>query len=82
MANVLTVKVNGGILKAEPSQDPDYPGMDIEFIPDNGNHDGTYPRVLLETPRDGEGFDPLRCLVWADKDSEDYTNEICFNYFE
>lgn len=72
----IIVKIQGGHLVATKSQDPDYPGIDVEFVPDSDN--GGYasrPRVLFEKPvEDGE----LRALVWDDKNSEDYTNEIIF----
>lgn len=70
------LKVKGGELIATKSCDPDYPGIDIEFIQDNDNgSDLSRPRVLFELPNDGK----LRVLVWADKNSEDYTHEIEFD---
>ena len=72
----IIVKIQGGHLVATESQDTDYPGIDVEFVPDsdNGEH-ASRPRVLFEKPvEDGE----LRALVWDDKNSEDYTNEIIF----
>lgn len=79
IGNVLIVRVNGGVLRADPSQDPDFPGMDIEFIPDKETDGLSRPRVLIETPKAEEGgFESLRCLVWGRKDSEDYTEEINF----
>lgn len=72
----IIVKIQGGHLVATESQDTDYPGIDVEFVPDsdNGEH-ASRPRVLFEKPvEDGE----LRALVWDDKNSEDYTNEITF----
>ena len=68
--------VTGLTLIAERSLDPDYPGIDMEFVP-NGNTETpcTYPRVVIEKPK-GE---KLRCLVWGIKDSEDYTDKIEFD---
>lgn len=72
----IDVKVKGGELIATKSSDPEYPGVDIEFVADNDNGDNlSRPRVLFEFPKDGK----LRVLVWADKDSEDYTHEIEFD---
>lgn len=72
----IVVKIQGGHLVATESQDPDYPGIDVEFVSDSDN--GEYaarPRILFEKPvEDGE----LRALVWSDKNSEDYTNKIIF----
>lgn len=70
------VKVRGGELVATASYDPGYPGIDIEFVADNNNEsDLSRPRVLFESPKTGK----LRVLVWADKNSEDYTHEIEFD---
>lgn len=72
----IIVKIQGGHLVATESQDTDYPGIDVEFVPDSDNGEyASRPRVLFEKPvEDGE----LRALVWDDKNSEDYTNEIIF----
>lgn len=72
----IIVKIQGGHLVATKSQDSDYPGIDVEFVPDSDNGEyASRPRVLFEKPvEDGE----LRALVWDDKNSEDYTNEIIF----
>ena len=72
----IKVKVEGGYLRANPSSDPDYPGIDVEFVPDN--YDGetlSMPRVLFDKPID----DKLRVLIWDDADNEDYTKEILFD---
>ncbi len=75
--NEIRVKVEGGTLVATASPDPDYPGIDVEFIPDNDSGFGvSTPRVLFEKPK-GE---QLRALIWADKDQEDYTNKVEFFY--
>lgn len=76
MCDVLIVKVKGGYLRADASQDPDYPGIDIEFIADNESADMlSRPRVLFEKPVDGR----LRALVWSNPKSEDYDEEIEFS---
>lgn len=66
--------LQGGYLDIRASCDPDYPGMDLEFISDKENADSkTRPRVLVEQNReDGQ----LRVLVWADPNSEDYSESI------
>lgn len=72
----MKIPLEGGTLIAERSLDSDYPGIDIEFIPDgNTETPSTYPRVVVEKPKDGK----LRCLVWGNKDSEDYSNKIEFD---
>jgi len=72
----IVVRIQGGHLVATEATDPDYPGIDVEFVPDSDNGEyASRPRVLFEKPvEDGE----LRALVWDDKNSEDYTNEIIF----
>ena len=71
--NAIIVKVNGGYFRADPSYDPDYPGIDVDFIAENkSEHALSYPRILFEYPVDGE----LRALVWNNPNSEDYAEEI------
>ena len=71
----IRVYVKGGYLRANRSEDPDYPGIDIEFVPDN--YDGTFtiPRILVEQPTERNDIQ-CRALVWEDKNNEDYTKEI------
>ena len=74
MSDVLIVKVEGGYLRADKSKDPDYPGIDIEFISEQKNgHNLSRPRVLIEKPCDSH---VLRALIWNNPASEDYTKEI------
>lgn len=76
MDNQLKVKVNGGCLVATASPDPDYPGIDVEFVAeDDKGETMSRPRVLIEKPLDDN---KLRALIWQNKDSEDYTDEISF----
>lgn len=72
----IRVNVKDGYIKASASCDPDYPGIDIEFVPNNYNGETlSIPRVLFEKPVD----DKLRALIWDDADDEDYTKEIIFD---
>ena len=74
----LDVKVPGGILRARACIDPDYPGMDIEFIPDEkgGNVNAvSLPRVLIEKPVENG---KLRAIVWSDELKEDPTLKVEF----
>ena len=74
----LDVKVPGGILRARACIDPDYPGMDIEFIPDEkgGNVNAvSLSRVLIEKPVENG---KLRAIVWGDELKEDPTLKIEF----
>ena len=75
----IIVKVEGGILSATKSEDPDYPGIDIEFIADEEDEGIlSRPRVLFEKPIDGS----LRALIWNNSRKEDYSEEIEFDLEE
>jgi hypothetical protein len=73
--------IKNGHLDIWVSSDPDYPGLDIEYIDDGEAETGlsedyfTRPRVLIECPKDS---DRLRTLVWSNPRSEDYNSEIIF----
>lgn len=74
--NAIEIRVNGGYIRATVNDDPNYPGIDVEFVSDTD--DGSFssrPRVLMEKPLEGE----LRALIWSDKNKEDYTEEILFD---
>ena len=76
------IPMSGGHLRVDVSCDPEYPGLDVEFIPDGEdmeNDPRTRPRVLVEsTTNTDDGKPTLRALVWADAECEDYTEEIEF----
>lgn len=74
MVNELRVRVKDGYLVASEAPDPEFPGIDIEFVPDEDTGEYTNPRILFERPVIG----PVRALVWAEKNDEDYTKEIVF----
>lgn len=71
----ISIKVEGGRLVATKSGDLAYPGIDVEFIPDNQEETLSRPRVLFEKPK-GE---VLRMLIWDDENNEDFTKQIKFN---
>lgn len=79
-AGAMEVNIPGGVLRATKSSDPEYPGIDIEFIATAEDRScGKFlsrPRVLMEYKiEDNE----LRAAVWADEKSEDYSDDIEFN---
>ena len=75
----LIVKAEGGVFRATKSQDPNYPGIDVEFIADQKEDNIlSRPRVLFEKPVDGS----LRALIWNNSRKEDYSEEIEFNLEE
>ena len=64
---VISQQINLGIQTTQ--------GVDIEFVPDNEKELlYTRPRVVIEKPK-GE---KLRCLIWNNKSSEDYSDKITF----
>ena len=75
----MIVPVGTGKLCAETNADPDYPGVDTEFIPDDEN-DRMYtrPRILIEKPVRNfpEQTGTLSVMLWTDPQSEDYTDKI------
>ena len=77
-----TVPIKDGHLDISVSQDPDYPGVDMEYISDKEDKisdDGLYirPRILVENNEN-----VLRAVVWGDCQSEDYSDEIGFTCIE
>lgn len=75
MSEALQIRLGNGYLVATISADPDYPGIDVEYVDDNEKEtDLSRPRVLIESPIDDNGA--IRALVWNDSESEDYVEEI------
>ena len=72
----MQVDVEDGIIRATVSTDPDYPGIDVEYIADYEHPLAmSRPRILMEKPKGEE----IRTLAWEDKNKEDYTSEINFS---
>lgn len=70
--------VPDGRLHADVSVDCNYPGVDIEYIPNNDTEypdETTRPRVLIEKPVDTK---QLTAMLWADTASEDYSYKQTF----
>ena len=44
------IPLANGVLRLDVSCDDDYPGLDIEFIPNEERNIVTRPRVLIEAP--------------------------------
>ena len=71
----LNIPVPGGKLNAT-NGDIDYPGIDIEYIPENDDSNIlARPRVLMEKPVDSN---QLVAMIWSDPDNEDYSEKITF----
>lgn len=75
----IEVKVNGGKLVATACADPNYPGIDVEFVPDVDDEEVvSYPRILVEKVSDPNNS-RFRALVWGNPKSEDYSQEVNFS---
>ena len=74
---IYKLPIKNGYLEIMASQDPNYPGLDIEYIDNAASKEEphTRPRVLIECPED---TNKLRALIWGNPDSEDYDTEIEF----
>ena len=65
------------------SSDMTYPGIDIEYIPDDKDQEGTNPRVVIEMPIYTDKLDEndtleteIKALLWNDPKTEDSTENI------
>lgn len=65
----ISVPVHGGYLKATVSGDPNYPGIDIDFYPEEGT-DGS----ITSLARVEQDHDRLWCHVWKTVYEEDPTS--------
>lgn len=74
--NDISVEIKGGRIIGNIAADENYPGVDIEFVPDGYEGEYINPRILFEFDKESE---TLRALIWADKNYEDYTHEIVFD---
>ncbi len=73
--NTLQIRLPNGYLVATISQDPEYPGIDVEYVDDNDKGTNlSRPRVLIEAPVEDSGL--IRALIWNNPKDEDYTEEI------
>lgn len=73
--NDYRLPIRDGFLDISISAEPNYPGIDIEYVSENEDENSwTRPRVVVENDNlENE----LRCLVWADRTSEDFTDYVC-----
>ena len=73
--------IKNGYLDIRASQDPEYPGLDVEYVDDledaaSSPIPRTRPRVLIECPSE---TNTLRALIWDDPKSEDYSISTDFS---
>lgn len=76
---VITVPVLGGEIRVTVCGDPNYPGVDVEYVADSDEgQNPSRPRVTMEMTMVDEGSSLLRALVWTDPEKEGYTKVISF----
>lgn len=79
----LRVSTENGLFMANVNMEKDYPGIDVEFVPDTMSEDDmSNPRIVMEMAENGTENEKLRTLIWTDKTKEDYTKEIVFEQNE
>jgi len=67
------VEAEGGKFVITPRVGKDYPGVSVDFVPDNEDKKAvSNPRILFEKPQGGK----LRALVWNHPYVEDYTTKL------
>jgi hypothetical protein len=69
----ITVNTPVGILRAVESGDPNYPGIVLEIVKDDGT---IHNCALLEANENKE----VRLLVWGDENKEDFTHKFAFSH--
>lgn len=74
----LKVETPFGALVAEPTSDPNYPGIWISLIEKKDGEEVEEPLALVESHdmKDGGGY--IRLLAYTDLDCDDYTDEKFF----
>lgn len=79
------IPIKNGVLRIDVSQDPNYPGIDVEYIDDNEPADceKVRPRILIESEMnpDTEEMGPITARVWFNPNNEDdYEITECEDY--
>lgn len=76
----LDTPIPGGVLHTDTKCDENYPGLDIEYIPDNPNEYSeeviSPPRIVIEKPVEEN---KLNVMLWNDLYDEDYTTKRTFD---
>ena len=74
----IKIQVRGGYIRAMPSNNPDWPGIWVEFVRDNEPEDTiSRPQILFEQTEDEESGE-ARILIWENPKEEDSTQEVEF----
>lgn len=70
----MQIRFNDGYIRVNLIEDPKYPGVDVEFVPDDMADDQFAPRVLFERPNG----DYVRAVAWNNPNSDEYSVEVEF----
>lgn len=76
--------VKCGRLKCTACTDPNYPGIDVEFVPEGATDNDYSPRVLVEWPKgdnDNNQTTPIRTLIWIKKEDYSFKEDLVFGNF-
>ena len=70
----MQIRFHDGYIRVNLIEDPKYPGVDVEFVPDNMADDQFAPRVLFERPNG----DYVRAVAWNNPNSDEYSVKVEF----
>lgn len=71
------IRTDAGVFVISESPDPNYPGVDIEFIADGTPEEAvSNPRVYFKYSVEER---TLQAYVWNDMSNEDYTHKVTFD---
>lgn len=71
------IRLPVGFIDGNTSDDPEYPGIDLEYVPsfETEENPTTRPRVMMEMPMETR---ELSAMIWSNPNSEDYSEKITF----
>lgn len=71
------IRTDAGVFVISEAPDPNYPGVDIEFIADESQEDTvSNPRICFEYSAEDR---TLQAYAWTDMSNEDFTHKITFD---
>ncbi len=74
----LKVKTPFGTLVAEPTSDPNYPGIWVSLVEEKDGEEVEKTLALVETHDYQDGTGSIRLLAYRDLDDDDFTDEKFF----
>lgn len=71
------IRTDAGVFVVSESSDPNYPGIDVEFIADETPEEAvSNPRICFEYSAEER---TLQAYAWSDMSNEDYTHKVTFD---